>query len=99
MALTTHDNPNAKPSVRIPGKAIGIIGIPDTVNEARIRTLVSSSLSLEKVEMRPENEGAILVFENEMVIRLQSSSLTLRMQEKPPWRLEVPRCWDLCCAR
>jgi len=54
--------------VAIPGRAIGVIGIPDTVNEARIRALVPSNLSLEKVEMRPENEGAILVFEKEAVI-------------------------------
>ena len=54
--------------ITIPGKAIGVIGIPDTVNEARIRSLVPSNLSLEKVEMRPENEGAILVFEKEAVI-------------------------------
>ena len=53
--------------VTIPGKAIGVIGIPDTVNEARIRSMVPSDLSLEKVEMRPENEGAILVFEKESV--------------------------------
>ena len=42
------------------------------MNEARIRSLVSSSLSLEKVEMRPENEGAILVFETEVVKTLHS---------------------------
>lgn len=82
----------------IPGKAIGVIGIPDTVNEARIRSLVPSSLSLEKVEMRPENEGAILVFENEVVMRLQSNSLTFRMQEKLQWRLGVPKCRELYCA-
>jgi hypothetical protein len=60
--------PPATRQTTIPGKAIGVIGIPDTVNEARIRSLVPSNLSLEKVEMRPENEGAILVFEKEAVI-------------------------------
>lgn len=49
------------------GKAIGIIGLPDTVNEARVRSIVPENLALEKVEMKPENEGAILVFQKESV--------------------------------
>jgi hypothetical protein len=65
----------------IPGKAIGIIGIPDTVNEARVRTAVPSNLAVVKVEMRPENEGAILEFSNEAVRHISVEFLTgIRMQ-------------------
>jgi squamous cell carcinoma antigen recognized by T-cells 3 len=51
------------------GKAIGIIGIPDTVNEARLRTIVPENLAISKVEMRPEHEGAIIEFDNPAVRR------------------------------
>lgn len=51
----------------ISGKAIGIVGLVNTVNEARVRSIVPDSIALEKVEMRPENGGAILVFQNESV--------------------------------
>lgn len=56
----------------MPGKAIGLINIPDTVNEARIRSLVPENLVLAKVEMRPENAGVILEFHREMVWILQN---------------------------
>jgi hypothetical protein len=49
------------------GKAIGVIGIPDTVNEARLRTIIPEDLAIIKVEMRPLNEGVILEFQNEGV--------------------------------
>lgn len=55
------------PNRTIPGKAIGVVGLLDTVNEARVRSVVPENLALEKVEMRPENGGAILVFKNESV--------------------------------
>lgn len=51
----------------MPGKAIGLINVPDTVNEARIRSLVPENLVLAKVEMRPENGGVILEFHRETV--------------------------------
>jgi Occluded RNA-recognition motif len=57
----------------VPGKAIGLINIPDTVNEARIRSLVPENLVLAKVEMRPENSGVILEFHKESVWILQNS--------------------------
>jgi len=49
------------------GKAIGIIGLPDTVNEARLRIIIPENLAISKVEMRPEHEGAIVEFENPAV--------------------------------
>ena len=54
-------------SKTISGKAIGVVGLLDTVNEARVRSIVPDNLALEKVEMRPENGGAILVFQKESV--------------------------------
>lgn len=51
----------------MPGKAIGVVNIPDTVNEARVRSLVPDNLVITKVEMRPENGGVILEFQNEPV--------------------------------
>ena len=82
----------------VPGKAIGIIGISDTVNEARIRSLLPLNLSLKKVEMRPGNEGAILVFETESVTLLGSSSLTLRMLGQRLWPSQELKCLGLFCA-
>jgi Occluded RNA-recognition motif len=61
----TGDERNAPKTIS--GKAFGILGLPDTVNEARVRSLVPENLAIEKVEMRPENEGAILVFQREAV--------------------------------
>jgi hypothetical protein len=51
----------------VPGKAIGIIGITDTVNETRLRSILPHNLVISKVEMKPENEGAIVEFETEAV--------------------------------
>jgi hypothetical protein len=67
-SISSDANPlRNMPHVNIPGKSIGVLGVPDTVNEARIRALVPSHLSLESVEMKPENGGAILVFQKEPV--------------------------------
>jgi hypothetical protein len=51
----------------ISGKSIGVVGLLDTVNEARVRSIIPDNLALEKVEMKPENGGAILVFQKESV--------------------------------
>jgi hypothetical protein len=51
----------------LPGKAIGLVNIPDTVNEARIRSLVPENLVIAKVEMRPDHGGVILEFHKETV--------------------------------
>jgi hypothetical protein len=59
--------PKEQISNPVTGKAIGIIGLSDTVNEARIRRIVPENARLEKVELKPENEGAILVFQKESV--------------------------------
>lgn len=75
-----------------PGKAIGVIGIPDTVNEARVRTIIPEELVISKVEMRPLNEGVILEFQNEAV-RLPSVLSTTdfdRMLVKQQWRSTEP---------
>jgi len=57
-------SPTAPPRL---GKAIGIIGIPDTVNESRLRAIIPNNLVITTVEMRPEHEGAIVEFENQAV--------------------------------
>jgi Occluded RNA-recognition motif len=65
------DTPRNRDETRIqklvPGKAIGIIGIPDTVNETRLRSIFPEGLVILKVEMKPENKGAIVEFETEAV--------------------------------
>jgi hypothetical protein len=61
----------------VSGKAFGILGLPDTVNEARLRNLMPENLTIDKVEMRPENEGAILVFQREAVLLPNGSANTL----------------------
>ena len=57
------------------GRTVGVIGLRDTVNEARIRSIIPEGLALDTVELRPENEGAILTFSSEAVCScLQYSS-------------------------
>jgi Occluded RNA-recognition motif len=51
----------------VQGKAFGIIGLRDTVNEARLRSLIPDGLEVVKVELKPDNEGAILEFLRESV--------------------------------
>jgi len=46
-------------------RTIAVAGLPDTVNETRLRKLIPHHLSLEKIEMKPQNEGAIFTFEKE----------------------------------
>jgi len=46
-------------------RTIAVAGLPDTVNETRLRNLIPHHLSLEKIEMKPQNEGAIFTFEKE----------------------------------
>jgi hypothetical protein len=91
--FSTTSNANAQLLQRMgPGKAIGVIGIPDTVNEARVRTIIPEELVMSKVEMRPLNEGVILEFQNEAV-RLPSILSTTdvdRMLVKQQWRSTEP---------
>lgn len=68
-----------------PGRAIGIIGIPDTVNEARLRSIIPEQFAVVKVEMKPDNEGAIVEFKEAAVYpHLERSNLN-RMLVQPPW--------------
>lgn len=83
-----------------PGKAIGVIGLPDTVNEARVRTIIPEELVISKVEMRPLNEGVILEFQNEAV-RFPSILGTTnvdRMPARQQWPSTEPSWRITFCA-
>ena len=56
-------------------RTIAVVGLPDTVNETRLRDLIPHHLSLEKIEMKPQNEGAIFTFKKEPDAGLASMAL------------------------
>jgi Occluded RNA-recognition motif len=72
---------------------MAVIGLPDTVNEIRLRDLIPHHLSLEKIEMKPQNEGAILIFEKEAVFIDFRLSLVdyYRMLGRPQWHWRVQK--------
>ena len=45
-------------------RTLGLMNIPDTVNDARIRALVGQFGNLVKISLRPDHQGAIVEFSN-----------------------------------
>ena len=62
-----NGNKEQSPDVEVPtgeraARTLGLINIPDTVNDARIRALVEPHGKLIKVILRPDHQGAIVEF-------------------------------------
>ncbi|OJJ48740.1 hypothetical protein ASPZODRAFT_1663690 [Penicilliopsis zonata CBS 506.65] len=65
-------------------RTLGLMNIPDTVNDARIRTLVEPFGKLVKVILRPDHQGAIVEFAD--VHNAGKASLGLEGHEIAPGR-------------
>lgn len=65
-------------------RTLGLMNIPDTVNDARIRTLVEPYGKLIKIILRPDHQGAIVEFAD--VNDAGKASLELEGQEIAPDR-------------
>lgn len=65
-------------------RSIGLMNIPDTVNDARIRSLVERYGPLVKIVLRPDHQGAIVEFVN--AVDTGKASLGLEGREITPGR-------------
>ncbi|KAE8144311.1 pre-mRNA splicing factor [Aspergillus avenaceus] len=65
-------------------RTLGLMNVPDTVNDARIRALVEPYGKLIKVVLRPDHQGAIIEFAD--VNHAGKASLELEGQEIAPGR-------------
>lgn len=61
-AMPDRDGSGPKPSQDEPGRTVAIMGVPDTMNDARVRALVEPHGQLTKLTLRPDHGGAILEF-------------------------------------
>ncbi|KAB8261234.1 hypothetical protein BDV32DRAFT_148792 [Aspergillus pseudonomiae] len=72
------------PSSERAARSLGLMNIPDTVNDARIRALVEPYGKLIKIVLRPDHQGAIVEFAD--VNHAGRASLELEGQEIAPGR-------------
>lgn len=61
-AMTDRSRPQNEPKRDETGRIFAIMGVPDTVNDARLRALVETHGHLTKLTLRPDHGGAILEF-------------------------------------
>lgn len=78
-----------EPSEEVPNsertaRTLGLMNVPDTVNDARIRALVEPYGKLIKIVLRPDHQGAIIEFAD--VHQAGKASLELEGQEITPGR-------------
>ncbi|TKA77986.1 hypothetical protein B0A49_02514 [Cryomyces minteri] len=71
-------------AAEIRARTIALLNVPDTVNDARIRSLVERYGPLKKIVLRPDHQGAIVEFEN--VQDVGKASLGLENHEINPGR-------------
>lgn len=60
--MTDRTKPQDEPGQDASGRTFAILGVPDTVNDARLRTMVEKHGHLTKLTLRPDHGGAILEF-------------------------------------
>lgn len=71
-------------SSEIRSRTLALLNIPDTVNDARIRALTEPYGELVKVSLRPNHQGAIIEYKNE--VSVGKASLALDGHEIAPER-------------
>lgn len=76
----SEEVPNSERQAR----TLGLMNVPDTVNDARIRALVEPYGKLIKIVLRPDHQGAIVEFAD--VHEAGKASLELEGQEITPGR-------------
>lgn len=80
---------NGKSDVEVPtgeraARTLGLMNVPDTVNDARVRALVEPYGKLVKIILRPDHQGAIVEYAD--VHTAGKASLELEGQEIAPGR-------------
>lgn len=76
--------PPAPNKSEIQARTIGLLNIPDTVNDARIRAIAEPYGEIVKISLRPNHQGAIL--EYKVVSSVGKASLGLEGHEIVPGR-------------
>lgn len=61
-AMPDRESGEAKAKQGDPGRTFAIMGVPDTMNDARVRALVEPHGQLTKIVLRPDHGGAIVEF-------------------------------------
>ncbi|KAI9768784.1 MAG: Splicing factor [Geoglossum simile] len=90
--------PSNSTTSSIKEKTLGVMNVPDTVNDARITQLFSTYGQLKKVILRPDHKGAIVEFEN--VADAGKAALALEGMEIAPGRkLEIGSVQELMRER
>lgn len=79
----SHDTADASTGER-ENRTLGLMNVPDTVNDARIRAMAKPYGSLIKVVLRPDHQGAIVEYAD--VHAAGKASLGLEGQEIVPGR-------------
>jgi squamous cell carcinoma antigen recognized by T-cells 3 len=93
-ASTPPPQPSHPTTSSIKEKTLGVMNVPDTVNDARITQLFSTYGQLKKVILRPDHKGAIVEFEN--VADAGKAALALEGAEIIPGRkLEIGSVQEL----
>lgn len=59
---TTSDNPLAHTVGERKNRTLGLMNIPDTVNDSRVRSIVEQYGPLVKIVLRPDHQGAIVEY-------------------------------------
>ncbi|XHG09740.1 hypothetical protein AWENTII_012782 [Aspergillus wentii] len=81
---TKHPNDVEAPAGERASRTLGLMNVPDTVNDARIRSLVEPYGKLIKIILRPDHQGAIVEYAD--VHHAGKASLELEGQEIAPGR-------------
>ncbi|KAI9780658.1 MAG: Splicing factor [Geoglossum umbratile] len=81
---TPPPQPSNHTTSSIKEKTLGVMNVPDTVNDARITQLFSAYGQLKRVLLRPDHRGAIVEFEN--VADAGKAALALEGVEIAPGR-------------
>lgn len=75
-------------------RSFALIGVPDTVNDARIRVLCEAHGTLKKIVLMPDHQGAIVEFQNQADVG--KASLALDSFEIMPGKfLRVGEVWEM----
>lgn len=82
-SLPTKDNSAQRAEIQ--SRILALLNIPDTVNDARIRSLCAPYGTLVRVQLRPSHGGAIIEYKD--VASVGKASLALEGHEIAPGRL------------
>ncbi|KAI9671907.1 MAG: Splicing factor [Caeruleum heppii] len=60
-----HESTSSRPSrAEIESRTVALLNVPDTINDTRIRAIMSPYGPLTKIVLRPDHQGALVEYEN-----------------------------------